>query len=178
MTDVDDVVLEPEGEEGTATDDQKLKKLRKERDEARKERDEYLTGWQRSKADYVNLTKRVRESSESASQAGLLGLAGSVVQVFDSLEAAEKAAASADASVQKGILQVTKQLESALNENGVERYAPKVGEQFDPTLHEPMQTLETKEEKEDNTVAECFQSGYRSQGQVIRPARVSVYKIT
>lgn len=174
----DDVILEPESEDGLGTDDQKLKKLRKERDEARKERDEYLTGWQRSKADYVNLQKRMRESGESASQAGIMGLGSSIVSVFDSLEAAQNSAQGASEGVRVGIEQVTKQLESALKEHGIVRYTPSVGEQFDPEMHEPMQTLETSDENEDNTVAEVCQSGYTYKDMVIRPARVIVKRFS
>ena len=178
MVDVDDdVVLEPEGEEGTGTQDQKLKKLRKERDEARKERDEYLTGWQRSKADYVNLQKRAREAGESASSAKLMDFAQSVINVFDSLEAAEKSAQEASEGVRKGIEQVVMQLEGSLKEHRITRYTPKAGDGFDPILHEPMQTLETSVDSEDNTIAEVCQSGYTYGETVIRPARVIVKKL-
>lgn len=175
MTDDDRVQFEPE-EEYTGKAEDKLKKLRKERDEARKERDEYLTGWQRSKADYVNLQKRMREAGESASQAGVIGLGSSIVSVFDSLEAAEKAAKEASEGVKTGIEQVIKQLENALKENGIVRFVPQPGDQFDPEMHEPMQTLETSDENDDNTVAEVCQSGYTYKDIVIRPARVIVNK--
>lgn len=39
------------------------KKLREELKVLRKEKEEYLTGWQRAKADYVNLQKRIRVGS-------------------------------------------------------------------------------------------------------------------
>lgn len=176
MSDVDDVVLEPEEDGDEATQSQRMKKLRDERDQARKEAQENLTGWQRTKADYVNLSKRMREAGESAAQAGTAAFAKSIVPVFDSLEAALQAAESAPESVQKGIEQVIGQLERALKEHGVERYTPSEGDEFDPSLHEPMQTLATSAQEEDNTVAGVFQSGYTLGRTVIRPARVSVKK--
>lgn len=176
MTDDDQVEFESEEEVGGKAED-KLKKLRKERDEARKERDEYLTGWQRSKADYVNLQKRAREAGEMASSAKLMGFAHSVVNVFDSLEAAQKSAQEASEGVQKGIEQVIMQLEGALKEHGITRFSPESGDQFDPNLHEPMQTLETSAKNEDNTIAEVCQSGYTHGETVIRPARVIVKKL-
>lgn len=174
--DNDEVVMEPEGDEGTGTSAQKLKKLREERDQARQEAGEYLTGWQRTKADYVNLAKRMRENGAQGTDQGIIKLARSVVSVFDSLEAALKAAQDAPESVQKGMAQVATQLESALKEHGVVRYTPETGDLFDPEKHEPMQTLETSVEKEDNTVADVFQSGYMKGETVIRPARVTVKK--
>jgi len=178
MTDMDDdIVLEPEEGDGEGTPHQKLKRLREERDAARKEAQENLTGWQRTKADYVNLSKRVREASESASQAGVTSLAESIVRVFDSLEAALVSAKDAPEGVQKGIEQVAGQLEGALKEHGIVRYTPQVGDEFDPALHEPMQTLATDDEEEDNRVANVFQSGYTRGETVLRPARVAVKKI-
>lgn len=176
MTDMDEVVIEPEEENGEATSHQKLKKLRQERDEARKEAQEYLTGWQRSKADYVNLSKRAREAGEDVAQSAVTSLAQSIITVFDSLEAALKAAEDAPESVHTGIEQVAIQLENALKEHGIVRFSPKTGDAFEPEKHEPMQTVATEDESQDNTVAEVFQSGYEARGTVIRAARVTVNK--
>lgn len=175
MTDVDeDVIVEPEEDAEGAT--QKLKKIREERDRARKEAQENLIGWQRTKADYANLAKRARDAGEQAANIGIIALARSIVSVFDSLEAATIAAAEAPESVQKGLSHVVTQLESALKEHGITRFTPKHGDLFDPALHEPMQTLATDVKEEDNTVADVFQSGYRKGDMIIRPARVAVKK--
>jgi molecular chaperone GrpE len=177
MIDVDDdVVVEPDEEGDAHTSTQKLKKLRAERDQARKEAQEYLTGWQRTKADYVNLSKRARESGSDAANMGILAFARSIVPVFDSLEAAYKNAETGTESVQKGIEQVILQLEGALKEHGITRFVPERGDEFDPNKHEPMQTLATLEAAKDNRVADVFQSGYAKGDTVIRPARVAVNK--
>jgi len=178
MTDVDDVVVEPEDEERGSAAEKKLARLRRELAEAKKERDEYLLGWQRSKADYVNLSRRAREETLLQAKSGVARLARSVIAVFDSLEAALKGAKHEGASetLTLGLEQVTKQLESALSEHGVKRFMPQKGELFDPERHEPIKTVATDEEKEDNTILETFQSGYEVDGMTVRPARVSVQK--
>jgi len=172
----DDVIIEPEDDGAEEKGDAKIKKLRDDLKKVKAERDEYLAGWQRSKADYVNLSRRTREQEESRTRSGVMGIARSIITVFDSLEAAQKAAEAVGGSVFDGIVQVTKQLEHALKENGVERFTPQEGEQFNPNFHEPMQTVATESEVEDNTVSETFQSGYKAGETAIRPARVSVKK--
>lgn len=186
MTDTqdEDVVLEPEngGEEEHSAS--KIKKLREELKKAKVEAAEYLAGWQRSKADYINLSRRVREETERGMKNGTVRMAEGLIAVFDSLEAAEKslpaaiaAQAGADTSgtaVASGIAQVIAQLEAALREHDVVRFAPKAGETFDPERHEVVHTVATDGEKEDNTVSETLQSGYEIGGTLIRPARVAV----
>lgn len=170
----DDVVLEPENDGAEEKADSKLKKLREALKKAKAEAAENLAGWQRSKADYVNLSRRIREDAEREARQELVKLARSIISVFDSLEAAEKAAKEAEKPVRDGIQQVVRQLENALKEFGVARFTPLIGDAFDPIRHEPMQTVATDSEKEDNTVSEIFQSGFELDGTVIRPARVAV----
>lgn len=184
MTDSDDVTIEPENDGAQDTAEEKLKKLRTELREAKAEAAEYLAGWQRSKADYINLSRRVREEAERGMKNGAARMAESLIAVFDSLEAAEKslpAAAAAQAgadtsggAVASGIAQVISQLEAALREHDVARFTPTAGDLFDPERHEVVHTVATDSEKEDNTVSETLQSGYEIGGMLIRPARVAV----
>lgn len=179
MTDQnDDVVFEPDSEEGTGTPEQKLKKLRDELKAVKKEREEYLAGWQRAKADYVNLERRMRESGADVARSATARVARGVIGLFDSLEAAERAAESASPDVAKGIAQVVRQLEEVLKESAVTRFTPEAGDAFDPNRHEPVVTVATESEKEDNSIAEVLQSGYEMNGLVIRPARVSVKRFS
>ena len=175
MNDVDDVIIEPDNDGAEEKADTKVKKLRDELKRVQTERDEYLAGWQRSKADYVNLSRRMREQEATSSRQGVAKLARSVIAVFDSLEAAKKVAESdGTPSVVQGLTQVEKQMESALLELGVVRVTPEIGSLFDPLKHEPIQTVACVDESLDNTVSEVFQSGFEIDGVVIRPARVSV----
>lgn len=172
----DDIVFEPEEDGKTQNSAQKMKKLREERDSARHERDDYLAGWQRSKADYVNLQRRMREAGEEITKTAVATIVQSIIPVFDSLEAALHAAEEGDHNVKKGVEQVITQLESALKENGVTRFKPQQGDPFDPDKHEPMQTVASNKKNEDNTIHECYQSGFEMKGTTIRPARVAVRK--
>lgn len=170
----DDVIIEPEDDGAEENIGRKLKKVRDELKMVKAERDEYLAGWQRSKADYVNLSRRIREQEASLTQGTVIKIIRSIISVFDSLEAAHKVAEGGDGTTLKGIELVTKQMEDAMKEHGVIRFTPKSGDAFDPNMHEPMAIVATKEQREDNTVSATHQSGYEIAGAVIRPARVSV----
>lgn len=156
--------------------DSTVEDLQEEVARIRAERDEYLAGWQRSKADYVNLSRRAREREAAQTSGSVAKMARSIIAVFDSLEAARAAAEEAGGTVLSGIEQVIKQLEAALKEHHVERFTPEPGDEFDPALHEPVQTVATDDENLDNTIAETLQSGYTAGDTVVRPARVSISK--
>lgn len=165
MSDDTDIELEPEaedGESGTGTAEQKLKLLRDKLKAAQAEANDNLAGWQRAKADYVNLQKRMRDMEESLSRAGIAAVVGGLTDIFDSIEAAGHPA-------------VLKQLDSALQRLGVTRLRPEPGTAFDPGVHEAVQGVATEDESKDNVIHSVLQSGYSADGIIIRPARVSVY---
>lgn len=172
MSDSDDVIVEPEEDGAEEKADAKLKKLRDELKEAKKERDEYLAGWQRSKADYLNLSRRIREEDEAQTRHAAARVARSVIAILDSIEAAKLGTISNEEM--KTLGPIEQQLCEALRELGVVPLTPKKGEVFDPNRHEPIQTVATENENEDNTISETLQSGYTMHGFTIRPARVAV----
>ena len=53
----DDVVLEPDEENADGAVADKLKSLREKLRACEKEKTEYLTGWQRARADFINFKK-------------------------------------------------------------------------------------------------------------------------
>lgn len=169
----DDVTVEPEDDGAEEKADAKLKKLRDELKETQKERDDYLAGWQRAKADYVNLSRRIREDDQAQTRNGAAKIARGVIAVMDSLEAARKNS-TVDEKTLSALALIERQLEEVLKGFGVVVFTPEQGAMFDPLVHEPIQTVATEEENEDNTISETLQSGYAIDGVPIRPARVKV----
>lgn len=162
MSDADDVILEAEdGEGSTGTPEQKLKQLRDKLRTVEAEAAENLAGWQRSKADYVNLQKRARDDVLQLSEVTKSKIIETLVPVFDSIEA----------SGQETIL---KQLDSTLERLGVTRYRSEHGATFDPMSEEAVSTVATEDESQDNKIHSVLQSGYKSGDVIIRPARVTV----
>lgn len=175
MADSDDIQIEEDTENSEPSLESSLKKIKKELKEAKAEAAEYLAGWQRSKADYVNLSRRMREEKELVLKQVTASLAEGIIAVFDSVEAARASASRDDvSSLTTGIEQIQKQLEKTLRDLGVERFSPLPGDHFNPLRHEPMRTVACEAEREDNTILETLQSGFCHGDTVIRPARVVV----
>ena len=139
-----------------------------------KERDEYLSLAQRTKADFENYRKRVSREATEAEARGRATLARELLSVVDNLERALAAAQprdddSAANHIAEGVRLVYEELSGVLVNAGVESFEP-TGERFDPVQHEAVMTKPGKE----GEVVEVLQKGYRLNGQVLRPARVVV----
>jgi molecular chaperone GrpE len=155
-----------------------IKNLKKKLKESEQEKIENLTGWQRSKADYINLKKRSAEGGERAERQAKERVIMTFFPVLDSLEVSMKGETweKADEKWKSGVLSIYKQFISALQENNVEEVG-EVGEQFDPRIHTSISIKPTENASEDNTVAEVVQKGYRfTEGEIIRSPKVVVFE--
>ncbi len=173
MVDDDDVSLEPEDGEGNVEKaEQKLSALRDELAKVRTERDEYLDGWQRSKADFVNARKRFEDERQSDAKFAAHGIALTILPILDSFEAALMHSGEGESFVE-GVRNTYTQLVRALESAGVTSFDPK-GLPFNPSEHEPVGVEPVASETMDNVVTNVHQKGYTLSGKVIRPARVTV----
>ena len=98
----------------------------------------------------------------------------SLLPVIDNLRRAIEAAEGGGAveSLLEGLRGTVTGFENVLTSAGVEPVAS-VGEQFDPELHEAVDTTEVEPERDGEVTAE-YSRGYRLGDQLIRPARVQV----
>jgi molecular chaperone GrpE len=135
------------------------------------ERDKYLGLAQRAQADFDNYRKRMTRENAAAGDRGMAKLAKELLPALDHLELALKAAEGHE-DVVKGFAMVAGELQAALARVGIQAFSPK-GEVFDPNEHEAMAQAPI-EGVESGTVGEVYQSGYRINGAVLRPARVVV----
>jgi molecular chaperone GrpE len=143
------------------------------------ERDEYLALAQRTRADLDNYRKRVTRDAAAADARATVRVVRELLPAIDNLgralaaaDAHESTAAGESTTLADGMRLVQSELLSAFTRVGVESYAP-VGEPFDPTFHEAI-AQHYVPGSEPGTVVEVYQSGYRLDGSVIRPARVVV----
>jgi len=153
----------------------KLKKLRKELQDTKKERDENLAGWQRSKADLVNFRKTIdaeRVKNDSRSKGVLIR---NILPALDTFDTAmqDKAWNDVDKKWREGVERIAKQLHNALEAEGLETFGT-IGEVFDPSVHECMSMSMTDKKKEDHTITQVLQNGYRINNELVRPAKVVV----
>ncbi len=175
----DDIVIESEDEslegEGSSASklNERLKKLRAELAVAKKERQEYLDGWQRAKADYVNIKKRGEDERGAFVRDASSALVKEILPALDSFEHALASPHSSDPAWLEGMQNTYSQLMKALEDKGVVAFDP-LGETFDPAKHEPVETVAVTDVARDNTVTKVHQRGYALYGTIIRPARVAV----
>src|ERR1700742_3331540 len=148
-----------------------LAAVRGDLDELTQQRDKYLELAQRTKADFENYRKRMARENAAALDRGMAKLAKELLPALDHLELAIKAAEGHE-DVVKGFAMVAGEIKAALGRVGIQAFSPK-GEAFDPTEHEAM-AQQPSEDAESGTVTEVYQSGYRINGAVLRPARVVV----
>jgi len=155
-----------EGQEGKP--EQKIAKMQGELDACRKEKQEYMDGWQRAKADYVNALKRFETESKAAQLKGKVKAVETLLPAFDALERAKE-----HGEIPEGFLAIAKQIESAFASLGLEEVG-KVGEKFDPALHEAFGQDAVESIEEDDIITSILEKGWRVGDLVIRPAKVRV----
>lgn len=174
----DDVEFVAEdGEGNTLSSDAKVKKLRAELAKANKERTEYLTGWQRAQADYVNLKKEEQAKRESLATVIKEDFAESLLPALDSFTMAmsnKQAWEKVDANWRVGVEYIYTQLLKSLSDHNITQIN-EVGVPVDGFAHQAVEVVETDDASKDDTVAAILQMGYKIGDKIIRPARVSVW---
>lgn len=165
----EDVVLEPEDNEtADGTGERQLVKLREDLKTCRAEKQEYMDGWQRAKADYVNALKRFDDEKKAEKQRGVVKAAEALLPAFDALERAKE-----HGDIPEGFAGIVKQLEGGFATLGLEAFGAE-GEPFDPMLHEALGQDQTDDKSLDDTVSAVLEQGWKIGEAVIRPAKVRV----
>jgi molecular chaperone GrpE len=139
---------------------------------AQRERDEYLDLARRAQADFENYRKRAAREAAAAGERARGGLVRELLPVVDNLERALASAREGEQHLAEGVRLVHSELIAVLERNGVEQFDPR-GEAFDPTVHEALSTR-TEDGAEPGVVLDVIEKGYRTNGAVLRPARVVV----
>ena len=155
-----------------------VKKLREDLKICRKEKEEYLTGWQRAKADYINLQKELDLVRFNVS---ILTKEKMVIKLLPALDSFEMAFANKehwekiDKDWQDGITSIYQQFIFGLANSGIEKIE-EVGVSFNPNIHQSINIIETNDESKDHTVEKVLQVGYKIGNRVIRPAKVTIFE--
>ncbi|MFA5413046.1 MAG: nucleotide exchange factor GrpE [Patescibacteria group bacterium] len=137
----------------------------------KKQAEEYLNGWKRAKADYLNLKKENETASAELAQFVAGGMLLKFLPVYDGLKKACAMETSGDKWVE-GILNIKKQFEEVFKKFGVEEIKS-VGEKFNPEFHEAV-SRQKKEGVESDIIIEEVGGGYKMNGKTIIPAQVIV----
>ncbi|MBL7045290.1 MAG: nucleotide exchange factor GrpE [Parcubacteria group bacterium] len=171
----EDIVFEDLEESNAET----VKKLRDKLKVCVEEKQEYLDGWQRSKADFVNARKKeeeLRGGLVAFAKEGLIQDLLTSIDNFDMAFANKEVWESVDKNWRVGIEHIHSQLLKTLEEHGLEQFNP-IGEEFEPARHDSVETVVITKSADDHKVIEVMQKGYELSGKIIRPAKVKVGEI-
>jgi len=178
----DDFVFEESDEEGNVgSPADQVKRLREKLKKAVAEKQEYLDGWQRLRADFLNYKKRTDEALKMAETTGKSAFVEdllSAVESFDMAMANKEAWEKVEKNWRVGVEYIYQQLTTALESHGLKALVPAVGDPFDPTIHAAVESVHTDEEAKDHTIAEVVQKGYIFGESVLRHPKVKVYAKT
>ncbi|MCI5051121.1 MAG: nucleotide exchange factor GrpE [Candidatus Pacebacteria bacterium] len=172
-----DIEIEETEYEGISQKD-KLKKLRDELKEVKKQSQEYLTGWQKERADFANYKSEEEKKRKEKLDSMKLNLVSDFFPVLDSFDMAfsnKEAWEKVDSAWRTGVEYIHSQFMNTLELYNVS-IIEKVGNDFDPKIHDPIEHIEVDNEEDDNKILHVIQKGYMSGDTVLRPAKVKVGK--
>ena len=136
---------------------------------AEEEASEWEEKAKKAKADFDNYKKNEDERKERHQDQAREKLAEDLISVMDNLERAIMSA-DEDSTLLKGVKMVSDQLYDTLEKKGLQRIDAE-GEEFDPNIHN---AVETREHEEERKILEQKRPGYMYGEKVLRPAEVVV----
>ncbi len=174
----EDVVEFEYNEDGEEDLKKTLKKLRLDLKQAKKEKEEYLIGWQKERADFANYKKQEEDRKTMFSESMRERILSRFLTVMDSFNMAfanKEAWEKVDLNWRKGVEYIHSQMNNVFEEYGVLEIG-KIGEAFDPNIHESLEMVTTDKKELNHTISEVIQKGYKLSDRVLRPARVNVFE--
>lgn len=153
-----------------------VEELRQRLEKAQAEANEYLDGWQRSRAEFANFKKRIEREQDETRQKVAGEILGRYLEILDDLNRAlkERPVGPDVAPWAAGIELVQRKLQLILETEGVEPI-PAQGLMFDPNMHEAV-TFEHSDDHKSGHVIDVIREGYRLGERILRPAQVRVAK--
>jgi molecular chaperone GrpE len=146
---------------------EELEALKKSVEELREQNKEYLDGWKRARADYINRERQIEQEKSEWLQYASESLVLKILPIYESLnKSLEHQSRSED--FLRGLEQIKKQFDDFLKGLGVEKIKT-IGEKFNPEFHEVVE-----KRGEGGIIAEEVQAGYTMHGRVIKTAKVII----
>jgi len=154
-----------------------LKKLREKLKTCEKDKQEYLLGWQRMRADYVNAKKQAESDRATFATFAEIDLMNDLLPVLSSFDVATMNKAEwekAPFEWRTGIESIHGLFVSTLKNRGLEIIDPAIGTDFDPSIHEAIETETTGDKSKDSKVLKVVERGYSLQGKSLKAPRVII----
>ena len=153
---------------------EKEKNFKQEFEQCEKQKEEYLAGWQRAKADFINYKKEEAERRGEIAEYISMDIILDMLPILDNFEMAGKELTDEmkENQVIKGVFHIKAQFQDFLKNRGIEEIDV-LGKKFNIETAEAVGEIEGEEP---GIVEEIVQKGYKFKGKVIRPAKVKVSK--
>lgn len=156
---------------------EKLAKLKEKIKKLEAEKAEYMNGWQRERADFVNFKKRSEEERKDYIKFANENLLEEMLTVLESFDMAFMNKEQWNAVPENwrvGVEYIHSQLVKILDDNGLKEFMPKVGDKFDPKLHIAEEVIVVEKENEDGVIKDLKKKGYTLNGKIIIAPKVIV----
>ncbi|MCC7004756.1 nucleotide exchange factor GrpE [Candidatus Nomurabacteria bacterium] len=170
----DDVVFDDESTDSNPKE--VISKLRDKLKTCISEKQEYLDGWQRSKADFINYKKNEAQNKLEFIKYAKEDLLSDLLPVLDAFDMAfqnKEVWEKVDKNWRVGIEYIHNHFISTLEKNNLKQINP-IGEVFNPQKHQSIETVKVDDIKKDGLIIEVLQRGYELNGKIIRPPNVKV----
>ncbi|PIY95581.1 MAG: nucleotide exchange factor GrpE [Candidatus Kerfeldbacteria bacterium CG_4_10_14_0_8_um_filter_42_10] len=147
----------------------------KELEIVQKQAEEYLNGWKRAKADYINFKREAEKKQKELIEFATAGLLLELLPLVDQFKQAFRhlPAEQKDDEWIKGIRHIQSNLNKLIENFGIKEIKT-VGEKFNPEQHEAVGEVES--DQDEGTVVEEVKTGFRMHDKVLIPAEVKVSK--
>lgn len=174
----DDVVYDADVDSDNLTDPkEKLLKLKEKIKKLEAEKAEYMNGWQRERADFVNFKKRSEDDKKEYIKFANESLLEEMLTVLESFDMAFMNKEQWNAVPENwrvGVEYIHSQLVKILDDNGLKEFSPKEGDKFDPHLHVAEEVIQVEDKNKDGLVISLKKKGYMMNGKVIVAPKVVV----
>jgi len=127
----------------------------------------------RTRADFENYRKRKDQEVIDARDRGIVSFVEDLLPAIDNFEMSLQMTDNVNMFT-KGVEMIHKNLIDTLKSHKIEEFTSKVGEEFNPNLHDPI-LIETDEFKA-GQVVNILKKGYKHKDKIVRPVRVQVAK--
>ncbi|MEK7167253.1 MAG: nucleotide exchange factor GrpE [Patescibacteria group bacterium] len=156
--------------------EQQQETTNQELEKYKKQAEEYLAGWQRAKADFINFKRQNEQEKEDWIKFSNSNVILQLLPVLDNLQLANNQQPEInDEQIKKwaqGIEHIQRQFENILKDLGLEKIKT-IGEKFNPEIHESLDKEESLK-TESQIIKKEIQAGYKIYDKIIRPAKVII----
>lgn len=124
----------------------------------------------RTAAEYANFRSRTEREKAAIYANAVSDTVSELLPIADSVDRAVKASENAPEDFKKGLEMISNQLAKSFEKLNITSFG-EVGEEFDPSLHNAISSIDSNE-LESDTIALVYQKGYKVGDKIIRHCMV------